>query len=85
MRKHTVSNISALSLMPSKGLNSVAVNMSAVDMRTAFLTVLDNEEVINKLAPLLSASINLIFYEKILPLVKKIDTFIADNVLAETN
>lgn len=51
---------------------------SVPEMTTAFLSVLDNEEVISKLAMALSASINLIFEEKLMPLVKKIDALTSD-------
>jgi hypothetical protein len=36
---------------------------TTVEMTSAFLTMLDNEEVITKLASALSASLNLIFEE----------------------
>lgn len=58
---------------------SASTDMSAQEMTTAFLTVLDNADVVAKLASCLSVSIELIFGEKLNPLSTKLDTILAEN------
>jgi hypothetical protein len=52
--------------------------MSVKEMTSTFLSVLDSEDVITKLAKILSTSINLIFDEKITLVVSKLDGLISD-------
>jgi hypothetical protein len=59
----------------SKSDNYPASEMNVRELSTAFISVLDNEEVITKLATALSVSINLVFDEKLKPLLSKIDVF----------
>ncbi len=54
-------------------------DMSVKDITASFLAVLDNDEVITKLATALSVSINLALEERLAPLMKKLDGIIADN------
>jgi hypothetical protein len=60
---------------------------SVEDITAAFLSVLDNDDVITKIATVLSTSINLILTEKINPLITKLDTVIAEhkNLLSKVN
>ena len=58
--------------------------MSAEDMTAAVITALDNDDVIAKLASALSVTINLIFAEKLNPIMLKLDTLISDNKALQT-
>jgi cell division protein FtsL len=63
----------------SKKSNSMMSDFSAEELTAAFMLVLDNDNVITKLTTSLSVSINLIFSEKINPLIVKLDNAIAEN------
>ncbi len=63
----------------SSSKDSSAKEMSVKDMTTTFLAVLDNDDVITKLAMLLSASINLTLDEKMVPILSKLDEIVKDN------
>ncbi len=52
---------------------------SVKELTASFLSVLDNEDVVAKLANTLSASINLILIEKMNPVLQKLDKIISDN------
>ena len=64
---------------PKKKDSSTNEKASVKDMSSAFLSVLDNEEVITKLASILSTSINLILEEKLKPFNIKLDNIMNDN------
>jgi flagellar biosynthesis/type III secretory pathway chaperone len=65
--------------MPPKKGSTSKDSMSASDLTATFLAVLDNDEVVTKLASILAASINLILDEKIAPLVAKLDSITSEN------
>lgn len=61
----------------SRSKKTPSVTDSSVeDITATFLSVLDNDEVITKIATALSVSVNLILTEKINPLIAKLDTVI---------
>jgi hypothetical protein len=64
----------------SRSKKTPSVTDSSVeDITATFLSVLDNDEVITKIATALSVSVNLILTEKINPLIAKLDTVITEN------
>ncbi len=66
-----------MSRKPSK--HNDASNAGNEDTAASFVSLLDNEDVIAKLAQVLSASLQLIFDEKINPVIQRLDAIIKDN------
>ena len=57
---------------------SVSKKMPVKDLSAAFTSMLDNDEIIAKLASVLSTSINLILDENLTPLVTRLDNIATD-------
>jgi molecular chaperone GrpE (heat shock protein) len=49
------------------------------ELATSFIQVLDNNDVVTKIATVLSTSINLIFEEKLNSVLSKLDKLLKDN------
>ena len=62
-----------------KGQSSSLSEMPSENFTTAFLPILDKDEIITKLATVLSALINLVLREKLNPLIAKLDGIIFEN------
>ena len=62
-----------------KGQSSSLSEMPSENFTTAFLPILDKDEIITKLATVLSALINLVLPEKLNPLIAKLDGIIFEN------
>ena len=64
----------------SESRNS-ADNDASTDMAAAFISMLDDDNVITKLSKVLSTFINLIFDEKLNSVIDKLEKIIKDNSL----
>ena len=69
--------------MSPKPKTDSSFNMSIKDMTSSFLSVLDNNFVITKLALILSASISLTFDEKMVSVMNKLDSTVNDNKIIQ--
>ena len=60
-------------------MSTYARDSSVKDSMISFLAVLDNEEVIEKIASTLSTSITLLFTEKMNPIIHKLDVILEED------